>query len=856
MQKEDRRKVDFVKWFPELDKNSGKVAGGKGANLAEIYNLGIPVPSGFIVTSQSYDYFIEKSGLNEKIKELLSKIDYENTKQLNEVTEEIRALIISSKFPVEMEEEITEAYDHLDIKEVSPGIKTGTALDILKGSAEPLFVAVRSSATTEDLADASFAGQQDTYLNIKGGRNLIRSIKSCFASLFTARATYYRNKKGFKHEESSIAVIVQKMIDSDKSGVIFSKDPTSIKRDNVIVEAVFGLGEGIVSGKITPDKYIVSKDLNIVDEVIANKKIAITRDAGGGKVEVKLREEKAKSRVLKDYEIKKLSEIALQLEDHYKKPQDIEFAIENEDISIVQTRPITSRSEGVEEKEIEGEVIVKGLGASPGVAFGKIKIIHDLKELHKIQTGDILVTRMTNPDMVVAMQKAGAIVTDEGGLTAHAAIVSREMGIPAVVGTDDATLKLKEGEIITVDGTNGKVYKGKVAESSKKEIKPVTTKTKTEIKVIIDLPSFAERAAETKLEKVGLLRLEGIIAESGKHPAHFLRQNNIEEYEKVIFNGVKQIAVHFKELWIRTSDIRTDEFQNLEGAPSEIEANPMLGFHGIRYSLKNPEILKAELNALKRVSEQGKKIGILLPQVILVSEVVEVKKILEEINFTDAKLGVMIETPASIQMIKALCDEGIQFISFGTNDLTQYMLAVDRGNENVQYLYDEMHASLLYQLQYVIRVAKRNNVETSICGQAGSKKEMVKYLVENKIDSISVNADVAAEIAEYVAEIEKSLLKETDQEPRQYQPEEKEEPDNLKVTRDPEEPEGPEEIEEETTPEEIEELKEEVKNETPEEKEERIEDDLEAIEKEKKEYLEEERGEETDEKNHEKLDIF
>jgi len=837
MQKEEkRRKVDFVKWFPELNKDSGKVAGGKGANLAEIYNLDVPVPPGFVVTAQAYDYFIEKSGLGDKIHELLSKIDYENTKQLNDVTQQIRDLIVNSKFPGEMRRDIIESYENLDVKEVSPGIKTGTALDILKGSTEPLFVAVRSSATTEDLADASFAGQQDSFVNIKGHNNLIKSIKKCFASLFTARATYYRNKKGFKHRESSLAVIVQKMVDSDKSGVVFSKDPTSPTNQNVIVEAVFGLGEGIVSGRITPDKYVVSKNLEVLDEEIANKKIALTRDAGGEKIEVKLREEKAKSRVLKNYEMKRLAEIGLELEDHYKKPQDLEFAIENEDIFIVQTRPITTVAKTVEEKEISGEVILKGLGASPGTASGKIKVIKNIEDLHKIQKGDILVTGMTNPDMVVTMQKSAAIVTDEGGLTAHAAIVSREMGIPAVVGTEEATTKLKDGEIITVDGYTGRVYKGKVAETTKKEVAPVTAKTKTKIKVIVDLPSFAERAAKTKLKGVGLLRMEGIIAESGKHPALFLRQNKMQDYEDLIFKGVKQIASYFEELWVRTSDIRTDEFQNLEGAPSEIEANPMLGFHGIRYSLKNPEILRAEISALKKVSQGGKKIGLLLPQVITVDEVKAVQEMIRQIEFPDVKVGVMIETPASIQIIKALCDEKIDFISFGTNDLTQYMLAVDRGNEDVQYLYDEMHPSLLYQLQYVIRVAKRNKVETSICGQAGSKKEMVKYLVENQIDSISVNADVAAEIAEYVAELESSSAQEPEEEQRNYQPEPKEE--------------TPEEKEE------IQELKEEVKEETPEEAKERIEEDVEAIEKEKEEYLEEEEGKKSEKESDEVLDIF
>ncbi|MAG79236.1 phosphoenolpyruvate synthase [Candidatus Pacearchaeota archaeon] len=750
-------KTEFIKWFSNLDKNSGNIAGGKGANLAEIYNLKIPVPAGFVVTAQAYNYFIEKAELKEKIKELLDRIDYEDTKQLDEISRQLRAFIVDSKFPEKLKEEILEAYEHLDADKFN--ISKGSALDILKTSSEPVFVAVRSSATTEDLAEASFAGQQDSFVNIKGEMNLLEHIKKCFASLFTSRAIYYRNKKGFEHEKSSLAVVIQKMINSDKSGVIFSKDP-SYQKEGVLIEAVFGLGEGIVSGKITPDKYIISKELKILDKSVSNKKIAITRNSSGEKEVVRLSEEKANSQVLKEHEIIRLTELTINIEEHYQKPQDIEFAIEGEEIYIVQTRPITTlekRIKSGDTKELKGEVILNGLAASPGIAFGKIRIVEEMEDLDRIKQGDILVTKMTNPDMVVSMQKSAGIVTDEGGLTSHASIVSREMGIPAVVGTGEATTLLKDGEIITVDGFTGKVYKGKVSEAVQKEIIQADVKTKTKIKLILDLPSYAMRAAKTNIKEIGLTRIEGIIAESGKHPNYFLKQNKINEYEEIIFKGISDIAKYFEEMWIRTSDIRSDEFENLEGSPKEKEANPMLGMHGIRYGIKNPEVLKAELKALKRVSKTGKKIGLLLPQVISVEEIKSVKEFIKEVEFTDVKIGIMIETPAAVQLIKELCEEGIDFISFGTNDLTQYILAVDRGNEAVQYIYDEMNQAILYQLEYVIRVCKRNKVETSICGQAGSKKEMVKFLVEKGIDSISVNADVASEIADYVKELEEEL---------------------------------------------------------------------------------------------------
>lgn len=765
---------DFIKWFSELTKDSKAIAGGKGANLAEIYNLGIEVPPGFVITAQAYNYFIEKAGIKKEILKLLSKINYEDTKLLDETTSKIRELIVNSEIPKEMEEEILESYNHLDAQDLDLANKT--ALDILNIASEPIFVAVRSSATAEDLAEASFAGQQDSFVNIKGNQELLIHIKKCFASLFTSRATYYRNKQGFKHEETSLAVVIQKMVDSMKSGVIFSKDP-SYKNENVIIEAVYGLGEGIVSGKITPDKYVISTELKIIDKKIADKKIAITRNSAGGKTIAKLNEERSNSQVLNDIEIRNLTETALKLEKHFKKPQDIEFAIEGENIFIVQTRPVTTMQKRIEKstQEIKGEPILEGLAASPGIASGKIKIINNMQDLSKINQGDILVTKMTNPDMVVTMQKSAAIVTDDGGLTAHASIVSREMGIPCVVGTKDATTKLKEGEIITVDGYTGKIYKGKVAESSKKEILPVTAKTKTKIKVIVDLPSFAERAAKTGIKQIGLTRIEGIIAESGIHPKYFLEQNKIKDYEEIIFKGIQEIAKPFEEIWVRSSDIRTDEFQNLKGAPKKIEANPMLGMHGIRYSLKYPEILKAELNALKRVSLENKKIGVLFPQIISIEEIRRTKEIIKEINFSQLKFGVMIETPAAVQLIREICEEGIDFISFGTNDLTQYILAIDRGNPEVQDIYNEMHPAVLYQLEYVIRVCKRFKVETSICGQSGSRKEMVKFLVSKGIDSISVNADMAKEISDYIAELEKPPIEE---QPRQYQKEVNKETNN------------------------------------------------------------------------------
>lgn len=755
-EKEEKEEIfKYIKWFSELSKADVKLVGGKGANLGEMSSLGMPVPPGFCITTKAYSYFLEETGLSENIYKILNRLDIEDTKELEEAAQGIREMIEKAEMPKKLEEEIIENYEALSTDSEMFEKASSTALSILKKGYEPLFVAVRSSATAEDSGAASFAGQQESFLNIKGKTAVIEAVMKCWASLFTARSVYYRIKKGFKHEQVLISVIVQKMINSEKSGVIFSQNPVG-DNDNVVIEAVYGLGEGIVSGRISPDHYELSRDLKIQEITPANKKIAITRNSSGENEIVNLREEKSKSQVLNEKELKKLAEYSLELEEHYKKPQDIEFAIDSE-IFIVQTRPITTLHLKQDKQETSGNEILKGVGASPGIGSGTVKIVKDLKDLEKLKKGDVLVTKMTNPDMVVGMQKSSAIVTDEGGLTSHAAIISREMGIPAVIGTEKATQILKDNQEITVNGFTGKVYEGK-QEAVEVKIEPVV-ETKTKIKVIVDLPDFAKRASRTGIKQVGLLRIEGIIAESGKHPLYFYKEGKLKNYEEIIFKGVSEIAKYFDELWIRTSDIRSDEYRNLQGADKEIELNPMLGNHGIRFSLKKPEILKAELKALKRVAETGKKIGIMMPQIISVEEVIETKQLLEEIDFKNAILGVMIETPAAVQIIEDLCKQGIHFISFGTNDLTQYTLAVDRGNEHVQYIYNETHPAVLSQIASVIKTCKKYNVETSICGQAASTKPMVEFLIKQGIDSISVNADKAAEISKFTAELESKDLK-------------------------------------------------------------------------------------------------
>ena len=805
----DLANVNIV-WLSEISRKDIPIAGGKGANLSEMYNVGMPVPPAFIVTAQAFKKFLYETNISKKIYSILKEINYEDTEQLEQKTRQVRQIIVDARIPDDISREVIEAYDNLNVDKEMLDKASSDVVEILNAAKESVTVAVRSSATTEDLATASFAGQQDTYLNIKGQKEVLDAVKKCWASLFTARATYYRKRKGFEHEKSLIAVIVQKMINSDKSGVTFTINPINNNKKEIVIEAVYGLGEGIVSGTIEPDNYIIDKEnLKLKSTKIGKKTIYFTKSGGGETVKLKTPKDKVNEQVLEWHELEKLSHYAKKLEEHYKWPQDIEWAIERNNVFIVQTRPVTTMEkkakEGIEGKEekIEGKLILKGLAASQGTATGIVKIIHSLDELSKIKKGDVLVTKMTNPDMVVTMQKATAIITDEGGLTCHAAIISREIGVPSIVGTRNATQILKDGQIITVDGTHGKVYLGKQAIETKpaeikteegKEGKQITIETKKEgkpiisfvgaelkkawqdlktmekkirkkqkilVKVNCDIPEAAERAAATGADGVGLVRLEFMIAQNKVHPAEYIRQNNADEYTKILVEGLEKIAKAFlgKPVWVRTSDLRTDEYTTLKGSEKEPkEGNPMLGWHGIRRSLDEPEILKAEFKAIKVLHDRGyKNIGVMLPFLIYTNELRKAKELMIQVGLKpkDIDFGVMIETPASVRIIKELCEQGIKFISFGTNDLTQLTLGIDRNNGTLAPLYDEMHPAILKQLEDVINGCKHYNVTTSICGQAGSRSEMVMFLADKGIDSISANIDAVSKVRDIVKQFGK-----------------------------------------------------------------------------------------------------
>ncbi|SFL01272.1 phosphoenolpyruvate synthase [Halogranum rubrum] len=754
-------------WLDDVRAADLETVGGKGASLGELTSAGLPVPPGFVVTAGTYRDFIEKSGIDEDLFAAMD-IDSEDSKALAGAQERAHELIMGTPMPEEVRAEILEAYRTV-----------GT-------DGEQAFVAVRSSATAEDLPDASFAGQQETFLNVRE-KDLLERVKECWASLFSQRAIYYRNQKGFPHHEVDIAVVVQQMVDAEKSGVMFTSHP-STGEPRVIIEAAWGLGEAVVSGAVSPDNYVVDRKTgDVADVTIADKKVMHVKDeATGETVEVEVPEEKREQRVLSDEEIAALVALGEEVEDHYETPQDVEWAIVDGEIYMLQSRPITTISDsgaeessgeaiangGAEATQSSGDVLLRGLGASPGIVSGSVRIVTKLDQLDKVVEGDIIVTEMTMPDMVPAMKRAAGIVTDEGGMTSHAAIVSRELGVPAVVGCGSATRELTDDQVITIDGDKGTIREGRETKDveerepvedvrPKTPVKPMTA---TEVKVNVSIPEAAERAAATGADGVGLLRIEHMVLSLGMTPEKYIKEHGERAYVDEIVEGVRTVAEEFypRPVRVRTLDAPTDEFRQLPGGEDEPnEHNPMLGYRGIRRSLDKPDVFKHELRAFRRLYEMGyDNVEMMFPLINDAEEVYQVKNLMRETGINPDKhdWGVMVETPASALGIRSLAEAGIDFASFGTNDLTQYTLAVDRNNENVADRFDELHPAVLELIGSTIETCRELGVKTSICGQAGSKSKMVQFLVDEGVTSISANIDAVRDVQHEVKRVEQKLI--------------------------------------------------------------------------------------------------
>ncbi len=760
MQKSIGMKTMYVEKFEDLNKDDIGIAGGKGANLGELTQAKIPVPPGFVVTAEAYNKFMNDTGIFSKIMNILNGIDVNETKGLQEAAEKIKRIIIGTDIPEDIIALITEAYNEL----------------CQRIGNDDAYVAIRSSATAEDLPEASFAGQQDTFLNIKGNHDVINYVRKCWASLFEARAIFYREENNFEHSKVYIAVVVQEMVESEKAGVMFTVNP-STGENTSLIEGSWGLGEAVVSGSVTPDTYYVNNENNEILEVtISDKKVMFKKLANGDTKKVDVPKKFRTKRVLSEKELVELTEMGKRIQKHYNAPQDTEWAFHDNKLYMLQSRPITTLDEDSkiaesDDNQLEDRtVLVKGLGASPGITSGEVKIIHKIDELDKIKDGDIMVTAMTTPDMVPAMKRSNGIITDEGGVTCHAAIISRELGIPCVVGTTDATEVLTENSKVTIDGKKGLVFEGEFAVKDKKEEKtdlnveaPIITVT--EVKVNVSMAEAAEKASATGADGVGLLRTEHMMLTTGVHPKKFILDGKEDELIQILMENILKVVDVFypKPVWYRTLDAPTDEFKTLDGGENEpYEHNPMLGWRGIRRELDDTDILKAEFKAIKKLHDQGyTNIGIMIPLSQSPDELKKSKELAEEIGLRphkDVDFGIMVETPAAALTIEDFIDVGLDFISLGTNDLTQYTLAVDRNNELVAKNYSEEHPAVLKLIERTIIKCNEAGVKTSICGQAGSKPHIVEKLVEIGINSVSANTDAVVDVRHAVARAEQKLI--------------------------------------------------------------------------------------------------
>jgi pyruvate,water dikinase len=750
------KKAPDILRLEEIQKEDIPSVGGKGASLGEMFSIGLPVPKAFVVTAQTFRRFLGETGIEDRLFATMADLNVEDSAALEEAARKAKELVLSVGMPATLQKRIREAYR-------------------IMGS--DTIVAVRSSATAEDLPDASFAGQQETYLNILGEKDLLEAVRHCWASLYGGRAIYYRAKQGFDDRTVNIAVVVQQLIPSEKAGVMFTSHPVT-GEPLTIIEGSWGLGEAVVSGTVSPDKYVFDqRSGKVVDRLIAQKVQMIIPDGRKGTRLAEVPGPQQATPLLSDEEVAKLAMFGRIAEQHYGIPQDLEWAIVGPEFFILQSRPITTiktaaaPQAGSAPQSGDGSLLVEGQGASPGIGSGRVVLVHNIKDVGTVKEGDILVARMTNPDMVPAMRKVAAIVTDEGGMTCHAAIVSRELGTPAVVGTKKATAVLRPGQMVTVDGEKGHVYDGarQVPADEKKAVPAAAVAaapliTATAVKVNVSLPEAAARAAATGADGVGLLRIEHLILGLNKTPGWYVKQGKEEEFIRELHDGVKIVLDAFpgKPVWVRTLDAPTDEFRNMLGGEDEPhEHNPMLGWRGIRRDLSSPDQFRMQVETFKRLWKEGySNLGMMFPMVSHPDEFVKAKQLMQGwgVDVEAATLGIMIEIPSSALLIEDFIAAGIRFASFGTNDLVQYTLAIDRNNENVASMYNPRQPAVLKLIHDAIQVCRRHGVESSICGQAGSDPAMAEWLVEHGIASLSANIDAVAKIRDRVARTEQRMI--------------------------------------------------------------------------------------------------
>ncbi|MDO9399400.1 MAG: phosphoenolpyruvate synthase [bacterium] len=786
--------MTFVKFFDQITIKDVPQVGGKNASLGEMYckltKTGVRVPNGFATTAEAYNSFLTTTDLKEKIKEILDGLDTHNVIDLAKRGDVIRKLIIATPFPLQFETAIIDAY-----KKLSQFYHS-----------KDLHVAVRSSATAEDLPNASFAGQQDTYLNISGKTELLLAVKKCIASLFTNRAISYRVDKGFDYSKISLSVGVQKMIRSDiaSSGVMFTIDTESGFTNAVLINSIFGLGENIVQGKVNPDEFYVFKPTRaIISRSLSRKKIKMIYSSNPKQpvrdVPVAINEQTKQS--ISDQQVLELADWGILIEKHYNRPMDIEWALDGTDnqLYIIQARPETIHSvrnySVIEEYVLEkkGAIITSGRSVGSRIGAGAANRIMSIKDISKFKQGEILVTDMTDPDWEPIMKIASAIVTDKGGRTCHAAIISRELGIPCLVGTNDASKKIITGQEITIscaEGDTGFVYQDKLLfKINKTNIKNLQ-RPKTKIMMNIGSPEIAFASSFIPNDGVGLAREEFIINDSIKiHPLALINYAKLKDtkvkkqideltngyadkkqfYVDKLAEGMATIASAFypKDVIIRFSDFKTNEYANLIGGAEyePVEGNPMIGWRGASryYDEKFKPAFVLECLALKKVREEMKLTNLkaMVPFCRTIEEAKKVIKIIAENGLKQGKnnfeLYCMIEIPSNVILAEEFAKLFDGF-SIGSNDLTQLTLGVDRDSSLVSHIYDENNQAVKTLIKQIIQVAKKNKVKIGICGQAPSDfPDFAKFLATCKIDSISLNPDTVIKTTLAILQTEKNI---------------------------------------------------------------------------------------------------
>ena len=753
------RPADAVRPFPELSRADVSYAGGKGANLGELTAAGLPVPGGFVVGAPAYATFCDVGGLRGRIEQLLEGVDVDDSDALGTATAEVREMVEAEPIPAHVESAIRAAYEQLSAGD------------------DAASVAVRSSATAEDTEAASFAGMNETFLNVQGADAVVDAVRRCWSSLFGARTVFYRAKRGFGQADMDIAVVVQRQILATRAGVMFTIDPASGATDQLVIEGSFGLGEAVVSGSVSPDRYLVEKDsLAILAREVRSKELVIEPLADGGTVIRELHGDEAKQPVLSDDEVREVAELGRRIEAHYGSPQDTEWCFDVDGTAwMLQSRPVTSAggapAEGIEH---DGEVLVRGLGAAPGAGVGHVRVVRELADSESFGEGEILVTHMTAPDWVPLMRRSAAIVTDSGGMTCHAAIVSRELGIPCVVGTAEATTKLRDGELVTVDAAQGVVREGAVQTGRKPSVAAAASTaaapvTATKLLVNLSEPSQVERAAALDVEGVGLLRAELMVLEAleGKHPRLLMEEGRSGDVVDRMSEALTTFAAAFapRPITYRTIDFRTNEFRGLDGGDrfEPEEANPMIGYRGaLRYMLE-PDLLRLELDAIHRVWDQGhKNFHVMIPFVRTPRELEAAFAVAGDAGLLERpgfELWVMAEVPSVLFHLERYAELGAAGISIGSNDLTQLMLGADRDSEVVAEVFDERDAAVAEYLGLLIARARELGMQTSICGQAPSvHPEYAELLVRAGIDAISVNIDAVDRARRLIGAAEQRVI--------------------------------------------------------------------------------------------------